>query len=187
MASAVPWVITGFRPVSGQVPTFSATSLPLCASAPFTACAYTTPGRGPLLPQVMFTGVSLGSWASRLISVSCGNAQVSGATITASTPALRNWPATMSASFSPSISTGEKTTSTGSPSGVFTPLATNSATISTMFAARVLESLSMRGSHVAQTPNVTVLGWAVLAEGKRFKFGMILSSALAVKMFVTAR
>ena len=69
----------GFRPVSGQVPTFKCVSRPLCASAPLTAWAYTTPGLGPLLPQVMFTGVSGGSWASKLIKVNCGKAQVSGA------------------------------------------------------------------------------------------------------------
>ena len=59
-ASAVPSVILGSRPVSGQVPTFRCESLPYCASAPFTACANTTPGFGPQLPQVKLIGRVLG-------------------------------------------------------------------------------------------------------------------------------
>ena len=59
-ASAVPSVITGFRPVSGQVPTLRCDSRPYWAIAPLTACAKTTPGFGPLLPQVKLIGVSCG-------------------------------------------------------------------------------------------------------------------------------
>ena len=84
-------------PVSGQVPTFRCDSRPYWASAPLMACAKTTPGRGPLLPQVKLIGVSLGNCASSEITVSCGNDQVSGVHTSTLTPASWNCFATMSA------------------------------------------------------------------------------------------
>ncbi len=86
-ACAVPSVITGLRPVSGQVPTLRWDSRPYCASAPLMACANTTPGFGPLLPQVKLMGVSAGNCWSSEITLSCGNAQVSGAQTRTLTPA----------------------------------------------------------------------------------------------------
>ena len=102
------------------------------------------------------------------MSVSCGNAHVSGAETTASTPAERNCLPTMSACFSPSTSTGVHTTSAGVPSGIRTFPAIESATISTMFTQRSREALSIRGSHVANTPNVTAFAPAFLPAASRF-------------------
>ncbi len=119
-ASAVPSVICGFRPVSGQVPTLRCDSLPYCAIAPLTACAKTTPGLGPLLPQVKLIGVSFGNCCSSEITLSCGNAQVSGAQTSTLTPASWNCLATMSACGSPSTRIGAQTTFAGEPSGSLT-------------------------------------------------------------------
>ncbi len=89
-----PRSAAGCWPVSGQVPTFRCASRPLWASAPLTAWAYTTPGFGPLLPQVMFTrrvGRQAGP-AGSSASVA-GRPRCPGVQITASTPGLAELPA----------------------------------------------------------------------------------------------
>ena len=149
-------------PVSGQVPTFRWVSLPDCASAPFTAWAKTTPGLGALLPQVIFTGISFGKCASRLIEGSCGKAQVSGVQTMAFTPASLNCWATRSACFSPSMSSGVHTTlhRTAVRHGDARRrcLGNGVDDIDRAFTRR----LSMRGSPAAQTPKVTTAGLSSL-------------------------
>ena len=164
-AWAVPSVITGFRPVSGQVPTLRCGSRPYCASAPLTAWAKTTPGFGPLLPQVKLIGVSLGNCWSSEITLSCGNAQVSGAQTSTLTPASWNCLATRSACASPSTSVGAHTTLAGEPSGSLTRAASVSATILQMLTQRCRLSASMRGSPATNTPIAGVLrSYFVLSE-----------------------
>jgi len=130
---------------------------------------------GALLPQVIFTGVCTGRCASRLISVSCGNAHVSGAHTTASTFASTNCRPTMSACFSPSISSGLHTTFTAVPSGILTCSAMTSAIVSTIPAARSREGWSIRGSPVAHTPNVTTRAVFFRVDGSFFACPMFLS------------
>ena len=130
------------------------TRRPYWLSAPLAACVKTTPGFGPLLPQVRFSGRSRGNCWTREIKPSCGNAQVSGAQMIAWTPASRNCCATMSAPRSSSTSTGLQTTRAGPPPGIFTSAATASATMPTMLRDRLRAASSTRGSHVAKTPNV---------------------------------
>jgi hypothetical protein len=106
-ASAVFGVMRGSRPVSGQVTTFRCASLPYCAKAPLRACAKTTPGLGPLLPQVRLRGVSLGNcWMSEM-ALGCGKAQVSGTQTRALALAPSSSAATWSACGSPSTSVSE--------------------------------------------------------------------------------
>ena len=88
--------------------------------APLTACAKTTPGLGPLLPQVKLIGVSAGNCDSSEITLSCGKAQVSGAQTSTLTPASWNCLATTSACGSPSTNVGAHTTLAGEPSGSLT-------------------------------------------------------------------
>ena len=72
-------------------------SPPYWDTAPETAWVKTTPGFGPLFPQVKLIGVSLGNWLNSDISVSCGKDQVSGTPTRMLTPFSLNCLATRSA------------------------------------------------------------------------------------------
>ena len=95
------------------------------------------------------------------MSVNCGKAQVSGAQITASTPAWRNMPAHHVGLL---LAVDQQRRPEPRPPAFRRACGpsrrTWSATMPTMLAARWRDSASIRGSPVPTTPNVTVLDFA---------------------------